>query len=983
MNNSLPQGNPGSSDCVGSAASHQQPSTRIIPIMTAPSPSIGPIQQRQDASEQHPHPQTSEAHLQSSGAQLVAFHTEHERRPPEGPQRKYDATSRQRAADATTAPLSEMEMDCRRPLAGQQPQKQQHKGKQRHHKQPEAFWSSDGSGNTSSAEGKAVEDVDSGGSGQTRRSSNPEDWFNSLNINVAGGNQNFANYDNDSPYYVARRRPDGPRHSRPKPLRAPFDPLPQGLHIPAGSIGESNSESFRSVIDDLTVKNQKLKERLRRIKGFQGKGAQGEKLFEVRIHDLPEHKKHELDQLLKNFSASLENTSPENDSGNNITPPDQSVAPPDSGYASLPRNQSPAGVASSSGSKSSDPLRPWPSNTELAKMKLVVARLEQLFTGSDTAHVDRSQLLKQQDISNSAADDDRRAALAAGHRELYEGAREAAMMDGHGIVSNESGNNSGTDKRETSTESPEGFEQRPTRPMDLDPGRRQVPQDNIEYLTHITESSTQGPEMGNGWVFLNLIINLAQLHTINVTPPFVKKAINTVSTRLELSSDGRMVRWNTKDQESSGSNSGSAQSEEGSGSGYPGSGEKDSSKNSSSGCGFGAAQQSGDSSHESKFHYKPLFGQLQFFDDDSSSAMTSSDSDARSPSDEYGNGSGRNAGPIIYYKGGNFCTDLSSAPVSKNPLPSYKRMTDRPLGIPEKCPESPGSKRESPLHQYTIPSESTHAMDIETDAPSIRFSPEFTATYPSTPVPPIEFEASGVGGVLPADNFAITCQTRHYLHPTTTLPVSRTKTYRSKLHRKLLHRIPQRALNSFYEPDQPPPTSQIRHEILSAETTRLPPSSLPPASYFIPYTSSSSSDFASEDSDDVAPRSYGSEDYFGTGPIPSSGDDEKNPGVPVVAGFMKRSPSSTATAGDESRPESLLVGVEEPTFEMPLRLEESEGSGSAVEVEVENQGLQQQQEGRPSLKRHRNMSGSVKSSGGVARSGKSQKMMDGLGAGKK
>lgn len=82
------------------------------------------------------------------------------------------------------------------------------------------------------------------------------------------------------------------------------------LH-PAGSIAlidsteESNSDSFRSVIDDLTIKSiplpsyyltltinanrftdQKLKKRLKKLEGLHGGGLAEEKLFEVRMHGL-------------------------------------------------------------------------------------------------------------------------------------------------------------------------------------------------------------------------------------------------------------------------------------------------------------------------------------------------------------------------------------------------------------------------------------------------------------------------------------------------------------------------------------------------------------------------------------------------------------------------------------------------------------------------------------------------------------------------
>ncbi len=48
-----------------------------------------------------------------------------------------------------------------------------------------------------------------------------------------------------------------------------------------------------------------------------------------------------------------------------------------------------------------------------------------------------------------------------------------------------------------------------------------------------------------GYVYLNLLTNMAQLHTMSVTLPFVKQAIRTFSNCLELNEDGTKVRWRT------------------------------------------------------------------------------------------------------------------------------------------------------------------------------------------------------------------------------------------------------------------------------------------------------------------------------------------------------------------------------------------------------------------------------------------------------
>jgi hypothetical protein len=92
------------------------------------------------------------------------------------------------------------------------------------------------------------------------------------------------------------------------------------------------------------------------------------------------------------------------------------------------------------------------------------------------------------------------------------------------------------------------FEQRPTRPLDLDPYRAQVPEENMEYIRHLGFSPPDAEEMkaqpdGHGWIYLNVLTNMAQLHFANVTPMFIQKAITEYSKMLELSPGGRKVRW--------------------------------------------------------------------------------------------------------------------------------------------------------------------------------------------------------------------------------------------------------------------------------------------------------------------------------------------------------------------------------------------------------------------------------------------------------
>ncbi|RKK58975.1 Frequency clock protein [Fusarium oxysporum] len=95
--------------------------------------------------------------------------------------------------------------------------------------------------------------------------------------------------------------------------------------------------------------------------------------------------------------------------------------------------------------------------------------------------------------------------------------------------------------------------QRPTRLCDLDPDRAQIPSENMNYIRHLDllspdilpgQQSIQDVHLdAEGWVSLNLLYNLAQLHLINVTPDFVCSAVLEISNKFQLSTDGNKIRW--------------------------------------------------------------------------------------------------------------------------------------------------------------------------------------------------------------------------------------------------------------------------------------------------------------------------------------------------------------------------------------------------------------------------------------------------------
>ncbi|CUS06870.1 unnamed protein product [Tuber aestivum] len=737
----------------------------------------------------------------------------------------------------------------------------------------------------------------SGEAGNTYRET-PEDWFNTLNQNVSANN--YSTYD-----------------------------------------------------------DQKLKKRLKKLEGLQGGNLQDEKLFEVRIHGLPLYKKQELEKLLQDFASTLGNNGGGGSTGSKadrlMTPPSRtnpSSRNADSAYASNPRSGSgsvvpsqpkPRSVATPMSTSSSDKApshmrsMPLPVVTEKHKMKEVVRRLEQLFTGFKSSKMPSPMDYQKEDRE-------------LGRDIPEEGAREAPIMSpSHDDrIAEFSDPIAGSHRRPLEVPVPD---QRPTRLTDLDPFR-QAPEENLEYLVSLTTSSskdnTKLEGLGDGWFYLNLVAGLAQLHTVNVTVPFVKKAITTVSQKLELSPDGRMVRWKggyegTK--LSCGSSSGGATSAGMSSDGSP-DGWSKSSPESKGMISLDPPSGSGRSSRrlpltappsvEDKFHYKPLFARSGSFDDDSSSAMSTSlgsyDLLKRASSDEGTGQSGSSGkrkglsldGPIIYYEGAKFCTDLSAQKVdaeghvvSKH---GYDRFTNNPIGETQPEPQSP-TKLESPLfaRAQTAQSSDEPMEDGDSDV-GLQFSPRFSSSSsPTVPPTPIELEVSGIGGVFPEDNFAINVQTKHYLLPQNSkgaLPLSRANASKSRILNLIGHHIPKSSIDAFQknepmgddseeesecgseegsmeeesgsgedsggesgvedsedEPSEPSSKAEkqrlvflghkfLRPVILSAKTLKLPPSQLPPASCLFFPQSDETSSVGSDSGSGAEPQSSSSDEYF-------------------------------------------------------------------------------------------------------------------------
>ncbi|KAF2158051.1 hypothetical protein K461DRAFT_318050 [Myriangium duriaei CBS 260.36] len=742
------------------------------------------------------------------------------------------------------------------------------------------------------------------GKDDSGESSNADRWFEKSNNHASRNSTSFV--DDSPPFFLQNSSSDEtpPLNANGQPTNAPSSSLPLRTGLLHLGTDNSSTEDFRSVIDDLTIENKKLKRKLKGYQKHQDSHLKDQKLFEVRIHGLPAAKKRELEEMLKKFATGLDKSS--------------NPEPGNSGYGSLASNRVPGFVqnqssdsayASGSGSGQGSYAqsgsetkqkgssfrqqnmsiqtflhdipegllpRHTPAMTEKAKKKLVVRRLEQIYAGKG-AVVGNQHAGQQQEVSQLAAKMDRNTYFETrGQQAPQEGIREARIMrqtSTKDFAKQTEQDPSVLKGHQVNTTTKFGkahsqrLDQRPTRPLDLDPYRAQVPADNFQYFKHLGFSppgadAMEPPQDGHGWIYLNLLANMAQLHTINVTPEFVRKAVQDYSKKFELSSDGRKIRWrggksvtktstdgdNTPSVGASGS--GHLSSERGSPNKRLKMSQLDSSESGSKPS-TGLLER-----QENKLAYTPLFYHRSSNDDSDTSSSDENDEDTNEssfPFPQPGNSSGmtssgiktsstkpirkRDTGPIIFYNNAKFCTDLSGDVKTEEAMlynvHLYHNLGQQPVGIAEPGSSSPPSKTDmrGPLANA---SELPEAMDLD-DNPipkkdELNFPDQSPLSSQSSKDPKAyEFEVSGLGGVCPADNFTINVQSMHARVDDNTAPLntdhpipSRYPTNIAGILQEDEHNVSRKARAAFHK------------KVLGTRQEHLPPSRLPDASCFMP-----------------------------------------------------------------------------------------------------------------------------------------------------
>ncbi|KAF7929906.1 uncharacterized protein EAE97_009503 [Botrytis byssoidea] len=771
---------------------------------------------------------------------------------------------------------------------------------------------------------------------------NVNEWFNRSNARpVIAVNQDSGDT-SDPPYFLQHSSNEDTDSSKDLPLRGNRYNL-HSLNPISRSRDGSASEEYRSIIDDLTIENQKLKEKLKKYGRSSNTHLENEKLFEVKIHALSARKRRELEELLHKFSASFDGSS--EDLSINGPPSRQSRAyslsekpakhksissgsnsqPTDSAYASMsrsgPSHSSSAGEGNrparsqvTDDRKMQDFLQDIPQGlqprstlemSENQRKRMVVRRLEQLFTGKTGSLIGaHSQSLQQQEVSKSAARADQASQI---HFHPREGVREAHIgphnmeLDKQGLVNNSKNSQSPAEQSNSSSKSrgSPSPQQRPTRPLDLDPDRDQVGSDNVEYIRHLgisapqllTEESQDAAVDAEGWVYLNLLINMAQLHIINVTPGFIRSAVTELSRKLQISPDGKKLRWRGGTQGTSlNSDSGNSSVHQRSPPDSDGSDEASRKRrkvhaNKFTPTGQAPLKMINQSSKNTKAtdacFYEPMFVRYpsEASGDESDISPNHYSLHGFASSTKRLGNSPRDDGPLIFYNGTKFFSDLSGDRGDlETPLhitgvdkDGYSNHTEDAVGCSHPTRHLLKDRTPSgsflpfrPFKDYSKGGDLFQPPETRPQTPSVLSDDtdfEFTTDTPcgdaQSPPPLVEFVASGLAGIQPADHLLYKVHTRLTAN-SDHVPFKVSKFSAPRSTSKILHTISQSSLDSFHNPEPqnkvgsmtsklthltdpingPPPhrayeSLPIKTENISEELIMLHPSPLPePSSYF-------------------------------------------------------------------------------------------------------------------------------------------------------
>lgn len=760
-------------------------------------------------------------------------------------------------------------------------------------------------------------------------SSNADRWFEKSNNEVRDQSASFA--DDEPPFFMR----NSSSSETPPEIRARNQALQHGgegssslpLRTDMLRINTDGSsiEDYRGVIDDLTIENKKLKRKLKKLQKQRDPRTKNERLIEISAPGLSVHQKRRLEQTLREFALGLDNNSgfyPEgyanlipvltkqatsatsNTNNDSAYHTNSASGRESSGMSGADRGYKPVGSTAASRTQSihsflhhipegSRPQVNYATMSERQKKKLAVRRLEEIFTGK-SAVGGHLHSLQQQELSWNAE------GSGVNSRAHAEGMREAPIMprakpeQAAKAPAAESPTASPTNQIRLGQD-PDESTQRPTRPLDVDPHRASIAAENMKYIRHLgfspPEPNSRAPvEDNHGWIYLNLLTSMAQLHDLSVTGEFIRKALAEHATKLELSSDGRKVRWiGDRSALQNGvwqtSRSGGESSNSRVDFGTPdveSPQRRPKLRGRHSGRSAGSAASRSQDAH--KLQYTPLFshrGNGENSDDDSSSdgensifslqpAQATGDSSAMTSEGMQTVSTKRRKicddGPLIFFKNNaNFIADLSGEQdlESEDFGTRYLPLSMKALGLPQVKPGLTVEKRGPLASAVNLP----EPMDLNDnpipESMEISFPPASSPHSDDGMKRPVDMEVTGIGGVWPADNFAINVKSR-------TAPVAddASRSVRPSTASVVAPKIAQ-ILGGSGQPSQP--RAQIRQrQVISARRLDLPPSELPPALTLIGAEDGSDDEDSGVDDDEMvweAPLSDGHAPYAAPQPL--------------------------------------------------------------------------------------------------------------------
>jgi len=304
----------------------------------------------------------------------------------------------------------------------------------------------------------------------------------------------------------------------------------------------------------------------------------------------------------------------------------------------------------------------------------------------------------------------------------------------------------------------------------------------------------------DGWIYLNLLISMAQLHIINVTPDFVRSAVADVSEKLELSQDGRRIRWTggsegTRLSSDSGNSSVRQRSDSDSLDDFRKKRRKINVGRFVSAPTHTNTHVPAETARGSDIHYKPLFHHQQSSSEESSTNDSNScfssgmdwgkkalgpPTKNRLASGSHGKTRGDD-GSIVFYNKAQFFTDLSgdqgnmpvpsrTVKLGKDVSSDYRyALGSRPCERRRSISRTPSGSY-LPLRPFKDYSKAPDLFQTQETRPK---TPELLTGIPDLDLPAwsleestfssnrlLDLHATGLGGTQPADHFAIAVHTR-------------------------------------------------------------------------------------------------------------------------------------------------------------------------------------------------------------------------------